>query len=64
MRPKHRVFCPQSNRLKILFETEKKAVTFMRFNADEIAENAGHAPIRAYYCTACAGWHVTSHRKY
>jgi predicted acetyltransferase len=45
----------------MLFESEKAANTFMKFNSEEIAELNGHAPIRSYFCIACNGWHVTSH---
>jgi hypothetical protein len=38
----------------------KKADTFMKFNNAEIVEETGFAPTRAYFCIACAGYHVTS----
>lgn len=44
----------------MLFESEAKAKTFMRFNSEEIEELNGRAPVRAYFCEACAGWHLTS----
>lgn len=59
MRPKNRVYCIAGGRSKMLFETEKKALTFIKFNKDEIEEETGYAPIRAYYCDVCFGWHVT-----
>ena len=61
MKPsKSRVYCPECGRQKILFETEKKALNFIKFNSEEIEEESGRAPIRAYYCEFCGGWHVTS----
>lgn len=63
MKPKNRVFCRDCGRLKMLFGTEKKAMTFLKFNAEEMQEN-GHAPQRAYYCEACGGYHLTSSQKY
>ncbi len=64
MKPtKNRVYCPDSGRQKMLFETEKKAYRFIEFNADEIASENGYAPNRAYFCIACAGWHITSRRQ-
>lgn len=61
MKPtKNKVFCLECGRAKMLFETEKKANTFIKFNSNEIAEQNGHAPIRSYFCIACNGWHVTS----
>ena len=38
MKPtKNRVYCRDCGRVKMLFETEKQADTFIRFNRDEIA---------------------------
>jgi len=48
----------------MLFETEKKALNFIKFNADEIMQDNGHAPVRAYYCEMCGGWHVTSRESF
>lgn len=62
MKPtKNHYYCYDCGKTKMLFETEKKALTFIRFNAEEIAShNAdGKAPSRAYYCVACLGWHTT-----
>lgn len=65
MKPsKSRVYCPECGRKKILFETEKKALNFIKFNSEEIEEESGRAPIRAYYCEFCGGWHVTSSPRY
>ena len=61
MRPiKNSRFCPQCGKSKIVFETKKEAYRFLKFNADEIEAESGKRPVRAYYCTACGGWHVTS----
>lgn len=61
MKPtKNRIFCPDCTRPKLLFKTEKQANNFIRFNAEEIAEENGYAPVRSYYCPLCGGWHVTS----
>lgn len=35
-------------------------MNFIRFNAEEMVEETGQAPVRAYYCETCCGWHVTS----
>lgn len=53
------VFCRESGRSKTLFKTESKADNFIKFNADEIRESTGFAPVRSYYCISCGGWHVT-----
>ena len=45
----------------MLFETEKKALTFMKFNNEEIRMETGVTPKRAYFCEACGGWHLTHH---
>lgn len=60
MKPKYRVYCPISLRPKMLFETEKKAMNFIKFNADAFEDN--HVPVRAYFCKGCGGWHLT-HRE-
>lgn len=58
MKPtKNRYFCPQSGRIKMKFETEKKAENFIKFNSSEI--DTGDAKLRVYYCTTCGGYHIT-----
>ena len=52
--------CFNCGRNKMLFDTEKKALNFIKFNADDIEDNSGKRPIRGYYCDSCCGWHVTS----
>lgn len=64
MKPKNRFFCSECHRRKLLFESEKKALNFIRFNADEIFKESGRAPNRAYYCDSCGGYHVTSSKKF
>ena len=68
MKPtKNRLFCASSQRIKMLFPTQEKADNFIRFNADNIAEENEFTPVRSYYCPSCGGWHVTHHsndRKY
>ncbi len=59
MRPKHRVWCPDCQRPKMLFETERKAQDFIQWNGDDMEYGAD--TLRAYYCPACCGWHI-SHR--
>ena len=44
MKPKKRHFCMEGGRYKMLFETEKKALNFMKFNNEEIMEKPGVAP--------------------
>jgi hypothetical protein len=61
MKPtKNRVYCRDSGRIKMLFETEKKANTFIKFNSEEMESESGYSPVRSYYCILCNGWHVTS----
>lgn len=61
MKPtKNRVFCYDCGRNKMLFETEKKANNFLKFNAEEIEEESGKRPVRSYFCQSCCGWHITS----
>ena len=56
MKPTHRIMCPDCGKQKMLFETERKAQDFLRWNAGEIA---GGESLRPYYCKACCGWHLT-----
>lgn len=58
MKPtKNRIFCNECRRRKMLFESEAKANRFLQFNSENFK---GKMPLRAYYCDACMGWHVTS----
>jgi hypothetical protein len=64
MKPiRNRFICEDCGRVKMLFETKKKADTFMEFNGVEIAEETGYKPERSYYCAYCGGWHVTSNKE-
>lgn len=56
MKPKNRVFCPDCGKQKMLFETERKAEDFLRWNSGEIP---GGDKLHTYYCKACCGWHLT-----
>ena len=60
MKPKRAMYCLESRKRKILFDTEKKANTFMKFNAEDIEKQSGYRPIRSYFCISCGGYHVTS----
>lgn len=61
MKPtRNKIHCPECGRTKMLFESEEKAINFMRFNNEQIKEETGKAPVRAYYCNACGGYHLTS----
>jgi len=60
MKPtKNRFFCAECGRTKMVFETEKKAANFIKFNSAAIEEQTGYSPKRTYFCIACNGWHVT-----
>ena len=43
----------------MLFETERKANDFIRWNADSM--EYGSDTLRAYYCPSCCGWHISHH---
>lgn len=61
MKPtKNRFMCPQAGKTKMLFASQEKALRFIAWNAQEIAQETGRCPIRSYYCVSCGGWHVTS----
>ena len=58
MKPtKNRYFCPQSGRVKMKIDTEKKAENFIKFNEKDI--DTGGLELRVYYCVACGGYHIT-----
>ena len=54
--------CPDCGRPKMLFETERKAMDFIKWNGDEINVPDGYT-LRVYYCPSCCGYHI-SHQKY
>lgn len=56
-KPKNRIMCPDCGRPKMFFETEAKAKNFIKFNGNDV-EYRGE--LRAYYCPACAGYHISS----
>jgi len=61
MRPRrNKVFCPYSNRTKMLFKTEKEANLFIAYNNEDIKHKTGISIARSYHCEACDGWHITS----
>ena len=60
MKPSKRIYCRECGRSKLLFETEQKALRFIKFNADENEAETGRKRERAYYCECCGGWHTTS----
>lgn len=64
IKPSKKVKCLECNRKKMLFATEKEALDFIRFNQQEIYEENGFAPVRAYWCEACGGWHLTHRESY
>lgn len=61
MKPtKNKIFCKDCGRHKMIFETEKKAETFIKFNSEDIESESGYSPTRSYFCIYCGGYHVTS----
>ena len=55
---KNRVMCPECFRAKMLFDTQKQADNFIKWNGEDIDTQGGE--LRSYYCKACGGWHITS----
>ena len=49
--------CPDCQKAKMLFESEKKAKNFIKWNGENIDTHGGE--LRPYYCPACCGWHIT-----
>ena len=65
MKPtKNRMFCLDCGRVKMVFDTQKRADTFLKFNSEKIQEESGYKPERSYFCIACSGWHLTSKKEY
>lgn len=65
MKPtRNRVYCFDCGRQKMLFENQEKADNFIKFHQDANEFEKGYRPKRSYFCTACAGWHVTSIETY
>ena len=61
MKPtKNRFLCPDSGRVKMLFESKAKAQRFIDFNGQGIKHGER---LRPYFCPACCGWHI-SHMDY
>lgn len=59
MKPnKNHVMCPECFKPKMVFETQKQALNFIKFNGKDIQREGEH--LRVYYCPACCGYHITS----
>ena len=57
IKPKNRVYCADSMRPKMRFETEREAHDFIKWNHDNFEEKI---PSRVYWCEACCGYHITA----
>ena len=55
---KNRVMCPECFKAKMLFETQKQADNFIKWNGEDIDTHGG--VLRSYYCQSCGGWHISS----
>ena len=63
MKPtRNNTFCPACGKTKMLFESESKAMNFIKFNSEEMLREGRKVPTRAYYCECCGGYHLTSAR--
>ena len=60
-KPKNRVWCPDCGKPKMLFETANSAKLFIKFNGGQITDDV--SKLRVYYCPACCGYHITSHKE-
>lgn len=58
---KNRVWCPGCRSPRMLFQTEKEAERFIKFNGSDIIDNV--SKLRVYFCEGCGGYHITSHAK-
>lgn len=50
--------CPECFKQKMLFDTQKEADNFIKWNGDEI--DTGGGELRSYFCPACGGYHISS----
>ena len=50
--------CPECFKQKMLFETQKQADNFIKWNGEDIDTHGGE--LRSYFCPACGGYHITS----
>ena len=57
---KNKIYCFAAKKYKSVFDSEKAANNYIKFNAKDISSTKGYAPIRSYFCSLCGGWHVTS----
>lgn len=57
---KNRIMCPDCGKPKLLFETESKAMNFIKWNGEDMDNGDS---LRPYYCEACGGYHIT-HKKH
>ena len=57
---KNRIMCPDCGKPKMLFETEKEAQNFIKWNSGDMEHSD---KLRPYYCPACCGYHI-SHKKH
>lgn len=62
MKPKNNSYwCPDCNRPKMRFETERKAQNFIKYNGNDILrEGQTIEQIRVYYCPSCCAYHITT----
>lgn len=57
VKPKNRVYCPDCQRQKMKFNTEKEANDFIKWNGKNFDDKT---PLRTYWCEACCGFHITA----
>ena len=62
MKPKNNSYwCPDCNKPKMRFDTEKKAQNFIKYNGTDILkEGQTVEQIRVYYCPPCCAYHITT----
>ena len=62
MKPnKNKPICADCGKPKMVFETEKKAQNFIKYNGNDILkENQTINDIRVYYCPSCCAYHIST----
>ena len=59
-----RTMCPHCGRPKHRFESENEAYLFIAYHGDQMIEETGYKPERAYWCEACGAFHTTHKKQY
>lgn len=55
------IICPDCGKPKLQFQTEQKALNFIKYNGQDIIKDGQTIEnLRTYYCPSCCAYHITS----